>query len=150
MDQLIVFVRARLDEREARAKAADVKQGDTAWFVSPVVASAPRNFTVRSAQDKRPIARVADLAGDDDADTVGILDGEAVAAHIADNDPEFVLADVAAKREIIEQYENHRRAIDHGGAGICTRYLANELRKVLHLLALPFAGHPDYREDFRP
>lgn len=143
MPDLLAFVRARLDEREARAKAADVKQGDTAWFVSPVVASAPRHFTVRSAQDKRPIARAADLAGDDDADTVGILDGEAVAAHIADNDPAFVLADVVAKRQIIEQYEL-------AGGGMAGQILRNCLDTPIRLLALPYAGHPDYDERWRP
>jgi hypothetical protein len=140
---IAAFLRARYDEREARAKAADVKQGDTSWFVSPVVATAPRNFTVRSAQDKRPIARAADLAGDDAADTVGILDGEAVAAHIADNDPEFVLAGIKAKQQIVDMWA--RWADGFGTFGRAGEAMESTLR----LLAQPYAGHPEFREEWK-
>lgn len=143
MDDLIAFLRARESEREAKAKAANVKQGDPEWFVSPVIASWPRHFTVRSAEDKRPIADVGDLAGDAEADAQGILDGEAVAAHIADNDPKFVLADVTAKRQIIAE----RGVADPDDWG---RGFGDAIDRVLRLLALPYAGHEAYREEWRP
>lgn len=60
--------------------------------------------------------------------------------------PRAVLADVAAKRQIIARWEaNHGNGYpDHDGG------YESALEDVLALLALPFAGHPDYREDWKP
>jgi hypothetical protein len=113
MDDLIAFLRARLDEREAKARRA--KPGP--WFDDggSVCATHP---------------------------TDQVVDYTESAEHIAANDPEFVLADVDAKRRVIDEwraedsygwYEGYRDAIEH----------------VLQLLALPYAGHADYREKWR-
>lgn len=68
----------------------------------------------------------------------------------------FVLADIAAKRRIIEVAAEIDRKIDAEWGGVRE---ANELwadgggyegREVLKLLTQPYAGHPDYREDWRP
>jgi len=97
------WLRAQIAEDEAVARAADVKQDDPHWRShGPLALHEPRAFRVRSDRDCRPIAYVTDLAGDDEADTTGILDGEAVAEHIARWDPERVLAECAAKRAILE------------------------------------------------
>lgn len=55
---------------------------------------------------------------------------DADVAHIALHDPARVLAECEAKRQIVEyvQIETH----------------------VLQLLALPYADHPDYREEWKP
>lgn len=146
MDDLIAFLRARLDEREARANAAAEKQGGLAWRAWPVVGSAPRVFRVRSVDAHRPIAETGDVAGDDETDTVGILDGEHVAEFIADNDPARVHADVAAKRQIADMAERawtRRRSSEDTD----NRY---DLYGVVGLLAEPYADHPDYREEWRP
>jgi hypothetical protein len=127
-EALVAFLRARLDERETRATAADAVQADP--------------------------ARVADLAGDDAADTVGILNRAAVAAHITDSDPQFVLADIAAKRQIIDAHQSlwQDEPPEHLGPGCktCSGEVEGWPCTTLRLLALPYAGHPDYREDFRP
>lgn len=59
---------------------------------------------------------------------------ESIAAHIARHDPRRVAADVDAKRQIIELHE--RDAIFG--------------TDVLRMLALPYSGHPDYQEEWRP
>lgn len=67
------------------------------------------------------LLRIMDLAGDLDPDG----DSRVMCTKI--------LADVAAKRQIIELV-----------IGAYAGYA------VLPLLALPYAGHPDYREDWKP
>lgn len=50
--------------------------------------------------------------------------------------PDYVLADIEAKRQIVE----------------LVPYLSEPGRRgdILRLLALPFADHPDYREEWKP
>lgn len=118
MDKLITFLRAQLDADERAARAVE------------------------------PLGYTTDMGGNrlDEVFTHGRLrfaseDGmprrdksdKAAADHFARHDPARVLADVAAKRQIIELV-----------IGAYAGYA------VLPLLALPFAGHPDYREEFRP
>jgi len=122
---IAAFLRACLDEREAVALAA---QGTTEgrWRqVDPV--------------------RTPGLIYDDYDDFVTYDESapsEEQARHIADNDPAFVLADIAAKRLIIEQYEL-------ADGGLTGQILRNCLDTPIRLLALPFAGHPDYREEWK-
>lgn len=64
----------------------------------------------------------------------------------------FVLADVEAKRRIVEL---HAPADDDPGGPVycpeCSRYDGTgKLCPTLRLLALPYADHPDYRDDWRP
>ncbi len=63
---------------------------------------------------------------------------EAVATHIAHWDPVRVLAECDAKRRIVEQVED----VKWTGS-----YAVRDT--VLRLLALSYAGHPDYREEWR-
>lgn len=115
MDALITFLRARLDEDERWARAAAADVGAT-WNPS---GGYPETgpLLVTSAKDHERV--IVDETAD-------------VVMHIARHDPARVLADVAAKRQIIELV-----------IGAYAGYA------VLPLLALPFDGHPDYREDWR-
>jgi hypothetical protein len=73
--------------------------------------------------------------------------------HIARHDPARVLAEVEAKRRIIDRAEfvaNHGPARDHVRALDMTTGASAALRDVLRLLALPYADHPAYREEWRP
>lgn len=142
LDPLLAFVRARLDEREARALAA---QGTTEG---------------RWEQDD-PV-RAPGRIVDDYGDTVTYDEGapsEAQAVHIVDNDPQFVLADVAAKRQIVDLFVPcpdclaGRRCIPHdssAGPPGFWRFLDEDHERIARLLALPFAGHADYREEWKP
>jgi hypothetical protein len=136
MDDLVAWLRACIDEDERAALAANVKQNDPDWWVSPVTA-APGNYTVRSRRDNRPIARVQTLDGDDIP--AGILDGDAVASHIARHDPARVLAEVKAKREIVRALEDQLRDDD-------TDETANWM---LATLAAIYADRPGYREEWK-
>jgi hypothetical protein len=60
------------------------------------------------------------------------------ARHIARHDPARVLAECDAKRRIVQ---------DMPFVGECAAEL---LLRVGQILALPYAAHPDYREEWRP
>lgn len=123
MDKLITFLRARYDEWEAAAKAMK-EVYPTPWDVSD------RGWMARVVADGPNFADVIVLE-QNQAPDAGWLSH--VIHHVYLNNPDYVLADVAAKRQIIELV-----------IGAYAGYA------VLPLLALPFAGHPDYREEFRP
>lgn len=136
MNDLVTFLRARLDEREARALAVEDNSApwDGQWKVDGNHALRTYNDHVLAyLPDARPFKP-------------GVL------AHIADNDPAFVLADVTAKRQIIALVLDEDNGVIAADRSIecewgCTSDLHEQL---LHLLALPFAGHPDYDESWRP
>lgn len=99
MDDLIAFLRARLDEREARA-------------------------------------------GLHDRDCVTLDDTFEGTTDPCDcPEPAFVLADVAAKRRILDFIDEDPPFLDGGSWAY--------LDPILRLLALPYADHPDYRQEWR-
>lgn len=64
------------------------------------------------------------------------------AKHVTRWHPARVLAECEAKRRIVEQYVD---AVNRGKWATCSA-----LEKVLPVLALPYADHPDYDEAWRP
>ncbi|MGY1439556.1 DUF6221 family protein [Streptomyces reniochalinae] len=134
---LVAFLRARLDEDEQAARA-------TMWEGSGNRAdwSLPASATVGTGEDEF-------YAGD-----------RTVAAHIARHDPARVLAEVDAKRRIIELHHvvggwQDEDGNDHGdGCGECGHSEEYSDRdgwcETLRLLALPHADHPEYREEWKP
>ncbi len=150
VDDLAAWLTQIWDEQEALANDANVKQDDPVWWVSRVAMSWPQSYTVRSKQDNRPIARVEDVAGDEDTDITGILDGGSVAEHIAANDPASVLARIAADRQILARccrMIEHAKRPDREG---CWEMIADFAWATLDDLALPHADRPGYREEWRP
>lgn len=130
MDDLIAFLRARYDEREQAANAATWHEDAGTWRaeLSPYgygKSPGPRWYVIDSMDDG-VVSNVDPQASED----------EGVAQHIALNDPAFVVADVAAKRRIIGW-------ADSPALPDIERYY------VLHALAMPYADHPDYREEWR-
>jgi hypothetical protein len=69
---------------------------------------------------------------------------EGDAAHIARHDPARVLAECEAKRRIVGE---HREQAG-GGCCVCSRH--EYPCPTLRYLALPYADHPDYREEWKP
>ena len=65
--------------------------------------------------------------------------------HIARQDPARVLADVDAKRRILDEHEPGSDPCDAHDASLRTIEC-----DTIRLLALPYADHPDYREEWRP
>ncbi|MFC9247766.1 DUF6221 family protein [Streptomyces sp. NPDC057136] len=133
MDDLVQFLRDRLDEGEAVARAAT--QGDWVWS---------REFVTPPGYHHR---------------TIGPLEpGDA--AHIARHDPARVLREVEAKREILRWHSTPHTVVDgfcadeggpctHRGEAECT-LCGGTGCPTLRLLALPYADHPDYQETWRP
>jgi hypothetical protein len=74
-------------------------------------------------------------------------------AHNERWDPARVLAEVGAKRRIIAVYASWE-VLARPGAGFAMEHAAETTRlalfEALRALALPFADHPDYREEWRP
>jgi hypothetical protein len=145
-DLLIAFLNARLDEREAKAKAVKKPR----WRTDETL------DVVMEVTDHYLPDTIADgvMYGDMHE---GLAAG--VAEHIAANDPAYVLADVAAKREIIEAHPSGR---DHPEGplyclecgpkwktGKAPRDWIGYPCDTLRVLALPYADHPDYREEWR-
>jgi hypothetical protein len=76
------------------------------------------------------------------------------AAHIARWDPFRVLAECEAKRRLVDLHTREtdmgeHRCIALDGDWVTSTYPGGRLCGTLTLLALPYANHPDYREEWR-
>lgn len=144
MDDLVQFLRARLDEDEQTAR-------DTAWNMSTEI---DNPWEARPAPDEADgweiwsKGRFQLIRGTNEADAV----------HIARHDPARVLAEVDAKRQILGLHVAAEYIRNDPFAG-CTTCSWRDYMEDLHvrwpcptlrLLALPYAGHPDYREEWKP
>lgn len=69
--------------------------------------------------------------------------------HIARWDPARVLAECQAKRRIVKAWASARDAANDTGE-MRTYGEEEGLEEALRLLALPYADHPDYRDEWRP
>ncbi len=132
MDDLIAFLLDRLDEAEAVAKAASPGP----WRVNST--SYPES--IYSAEDDDVVS------GGRWGGEASIFDQDKDAFFIAYQHPARVLADVAAKRQIIKL---HQPCVDEPECHVCGPHGSSGACLTLCLLALPDAGHPDYREEWR-
>ncbi|NUS79179.1 MAG: hypothetical protein HOV70_23675 [Streptomyces sp.] len=130
MDDLVVWLRAQLDEDERTAQAAlggpwAVVDDDGAHGWS--VGVAPHNPAVG-------VARVPDAER-----------AEATARHIAEHDPARVLREIDAKRDLLRFAEGVHDHHETFTAGVAAR-----LEMTLRLFAVPYADRPGYRDEWRP
>lgn len=124
------FIEARLAEREALAKRCRRHPG-------PWVHEAHSGLL--------PAAR--DIF-DADGMPVAIANGSYLADHIAANDPDGVLRDVAAKRKILAEHAAVIRL-----AGLTAQeagFLGWYREWVLKHLATAYSDHPGYRPEWKP
>lgn len=124
MDDLVNFLRARLDEDELIARDASVE----AW----TKAEAPSIF----------VMSVNGLV----AETSAFTD----ALHIARHDPARVLAEVDAKRQALAHYERIQQHTRNSDGGADYIFAEGAVRKQAEYMALAYADHPDYRDEWRP
>ncbi|MEU6233851.1 DUF6221 family protein [Kitasatospora sp. NPDC047058] len=130
---LVAFLRARLDEDERIARRT--RQPGYQW----------RNFDMDG-----------ELRDSDNAGTVAYIPHANDRTHIARHDPARVLAEVDAKRHIIDLYEaaheRHLNKAERLSPSAMRRRAGRReaLDDTLCLLALPYAGHPDYRPEWAP
>lgn len=66
-----------------------------------------------------------------------------MAVHLSRQDPAYVLSEVDAKRQILTAVQD----VGHDYVYITATFTVGSL---LAMLALPYAGHPDYRPEWRP
>lgn len=127
MTDLVAFLRARLDEREAKARAAAEDTGSGHWHYDPaghVLSRYEGDFVATGSQDFLEPER-----------------GE----FIADNDPAGVLAEVDAIRAVVDWVVEARAFFwDTDGTLMPSGY------RILGPLAAVYADHPDYRKEWRP
>jgi hypothetical protein len=126
---LVAFLRARQDEDEAGARDAFGDHND----------DGPEWTEVSSGA----LSTGAELHGIGDS---------AISRHMVRWDPARVLAEIDAKRRIIEQH--HRSGVTCPRCSLGTEdgevVFERDPCGTLRLLALPYAGHPDYRAEWAP
>jgi hypothetical protein len=126
---LIAFLRARLAEDEQAAVATH--DTELPWEV---------------ARDSALTQRTSPTHGYEmvPGHIVRTQLGTLRAIHIARHDPARVLREVEAKRRIIEWLVDVARVLD------AREVYAPDADDGLRLLALPYVGHSDYREEWKP
>lgn len=153
MDELVEWLRARLDEEERIARAATLGP----WVQSGI---GDYGWTVDFG---RPGAGVETADSDQ-----GLADADFIAAH----NPARVLRDVEARRQLLADLlsdQHHRNEEDHWyscaalidadgeplcfddsrAPGACDCGRDARVARRVRLLALPYADHPDYRDEWR-
>lgn len=163
MSDLVEFLLARIAEDEAVARAAAERQGEH-WFDEEGIVSSdaePVNPPGSLLHIYAPEGRwnLWDCEG---AASLGVT--SEVSAHMARHDPARVLAECAAKRRIIALHEREDRGDGWGSPPYwcCTECGGRTVHpnlgwiptstawpcRTLRLLTLPYADHPDYREEW--
>ena len=134
-DDLVAFLRARLDEDEQAARAA-----------SP----GPWRVDSETYAEKISDAKDADVvAGGRWGGEASVFESTEDALHIARHDPTRVLAEVDAKRRIIDQFTMIELPDQSNGDTAAVGAYA-KMAAVLRLLTLPHAAHNDYRPEWAP
>lgn len=159
-DDLVAFLRARLDEDEQVARAAT--SGRWRWDLDGgAYEDDPLGTATQEWGSRGPDLMSGDepVIGATGYDASNVIVKRADANHIARHDPARVLAEVEAKRRIIELHRatdgldcascanwgdvTHDR--DYGEMGSHEWYPCSTLR----FLTLPYAGYPDYQDAWR-
>jgi hypothetical protein len=167
-DDVVQFLRSRLDEDEQAARKAAAVCGchppAPSWSFSDEETDG-RILVVDDPHPglKRKLGRRWNRS----------YEGLFTAEHIVRHDPAQVLREVEAKRQLLDDLnadQHHRNEEDHwyscavltdehgetlcsdeGRApGPCDCGRDTRVARRLRLLGLPYADHPDYREDWRP
>ncbi|WKD36519.1 DUF6221 family protein [Streptomyces xanthophaeus] len=125
MDDPVQFLRARLAEEAERAQLA-LRQDDPEHGWAAYRPDGQQHTTI--------------------VPHVGMIHEAIQAEHIVRWNPARVLAEVDAKRRIVDTCEE-ALADDNG---MYFTGWAHGLGRAVCLLALPYADHPDYREEWRP
>jgi hypothetical protein len=153
VDDLIAFYRARLDEDEQAASAAT----DGVWAIIGSDRPYPAYPGEQVTKGRGWSITLKEPAVGDVASELSRED----AAHITRHDPARVLAEVEAKRRILDEHYVAQGTVGGQALMVCTRCSDYIERgeifkaeaapcKTLKLLALPYADHDDYREEWKP
>jgi hypothetical protein len=157
-DDLVAFLKARLDEDEQAAQA--IERGESSWTAAVDVGD-EYNYAVVTSDDPEALqlsdGELLVHGGSNLVARCGEMyfDGENYRNHIARWDPARVLADVQAKRRIIDLHQPREYSRPHLQLPncICCSYCAWQPEwpcVTMRLLALPYAGHDSYRAEWAP
>lgn len=179
-DELVAFLKARLDEDEQVARSAtqgpwfwaqrDLSsfphQGDTELLADEPTTvwrscayyctwsgqdNLHRGVSGQPGHEHRQVTQVVSAWGHDEW---GIDVSEADAGHIVRHDPARVLTEVAAKRRIIELHSTwllfDEDGVEQPDEHTCSHCLEDHPCMTLQLLALPYAGHESYCAEWAP
>jgi hypothetical protein len=138
--ELVEFLLARIGEDEAVARAAVERNGAT-WSPHELHDGARITGTTEFGN---PRSYRGDGELWDDEGALGMF--TETAAHIARWDPARVLAECEAKRRLIAETLRFDTARTYEAFGAEAIYE----RLILTHLALPYADHPDYRQEWKP
>ncbi|MFD3333498.1 DUF6221 family protein [Streptomyces sp. NPDC058700] len=149
MDDLIAFLRARLDDDAAIARAAAEVCGCHEPAGRWAFDDDENDGRIVIVDDPHPeMKRKVERRWN------GSYDGLFAARHIARHDPARVLAEVDAKRRIVDECAYW---IDKINKSATDKYPYPNLAErgevvlpVLCLLALPYSGHPEFDDAWRP
>jgi hypothetical protein len=137
MDELVVWLRAQLEEDERIARAACWDEQSDVWVARPPQASYER-YTVVDYCDDGVVAVTPENA-----------DVEGVGAHVAEWDPARVLREIDAKRRMLAVHRPYVPEPDQSCLG-CAGGIMFSSCPIVRLLALPYADRPGYRVEWRP
>ena len=133
MDDLIAFLRARWAEEAARAQAAPPGP----WTVDV-------SGSIVAANGAKVVYSVGGALGGH----VSRWPEQPAADFITSNGPDQALAQLAARQRLLDLYAavaaNDINEVEYAHG------YANALGQAVRLLALPYVGHPDYRQEWRP
>ncbi|MFD2421650.1 DUF6221 family protein [Amycolatopsis pigmentata] len=143
MDDLVVFLRERLLNRKTMAVRA--KRALDEWQKG-------------NDPEYRWVLDVDGVSVNIKGEYVCV--GEDLALFLAFNDPDTMLADVDAKLQVLDDHSTPHTVADgfcveeggpctHAGESHCDWHGTDGCSTV-RLLALPFAGHADFRPEWRP
>jgi hypothetical protein len=133
------FLLARITEQEHRACSASALNG-------PVWTAANGFINGSTDTNANPRAWPGDTELWDDEGALNMH--PATAEFIAANDPRHVLAECEAKRRIVDAYQHaveYEAQFPNPDAAEAYIY-----EHVIQVLALPYAAHEDFREEWRP
>lgn len=127
MDDLIAFLRAQLDDLEAKVEACEENIG--------------------RERAGEPYDDGSGIAERDDFPSYPWGVGDAELAYMAAVHPRVTRADVEAKRQVLDDYERRCHEAETNPA---LELECRLIRSVIQRLALPYAGHPGFREEWKP
>lgn len=135
MDDLVAWLRQQLDEDERVALAAAQLAQTRDWW-----ASAEGKVHDANAEGYR------NLLGGENAWSL-----DEIGEHIARWDPARVLAEVEAKRRVLDRYEDAlARCDDPDESQLAAGIQVSEYEDwIIPQLAQPYAGQPGWREEWR-
>lgn len=140
MTTIAEFLTARYDEIEAAARAVTWTDDSRTWTIDS--GGYAKRYVV-DALDHKVVT----------VDPAGISDAAATAEHIALHDPAYELRKIEVDRAILAIHTIQGSLVsDYTDCAACMDVDAYDSYpcQTVRLLALPFASHPEYREEWAP